>query len=71
MGLKNKVTESSIKIFGQPNISLSKKYEIKNYLKDHRVMALCTIAALTFGGEWKIHNPESIKIPLFPPLLIY
>ena len=24
-------------------------------------MALCTIAALTVGGEWKIHNPESIK----------
>ena len=58
IGIKNKVTESSIKIFGNPNLNLKKKYEIKNYLKDHRVMALCTIAALTVGGEWKIHNPE-------------
>tara|TARA_B100000287_G_scaffold423735_1_gene467392 strand:+ start:69 stop:1403 length:1335 start_codon:yes stop_codon:yes gene_type:complete len=61
IGIKNKVTESSIKIFGNPNLNLKKKYEIKNYLKDHRVMALCTIAALTVGGEWKIHNPDSIK----------
>ena len=24
-------------------------------------MAMSTIAALTLGGRWKIHNPESIK----------
>ena len=24
-------------------------------------MALATIAALTLGGKWKIHNPSSIK----------
>ena len=24
-------------------------------------MALCTIAALTLGGKWKIHDPESIR----------
>ena len=45
-----------------PNLELNKSFEIKNYLKDHRVMALSTIAALTLGGKmWKIHNPESIN----------
>ena len=62
MGVKNKLIKShGIKIWGQPNLKLNKKYEIKNYLKDHRVMAMSTIAALTLGGEWKIHDPESIK----------
>ena len=31
-------------------------------------MALCTIAALTLGGKWKIYNPESIKTS-FPSFL--
>ena len=62
MGVKNKLVKNhGIKIWGQPNLKLNKKYEVKNYLKDHRVMAMSTIAALTFGGKWKIHNPESIK----------
>ena len=34
---------------------------MKNYLKDHRVMAMSTVAALTLGGKWKIYNPDSIK----------
>ena len=62
MGVKNKLVKNhGIKIWGQPNLKLNNKYEVKNYLKDHRVMAMSTIAALTFGGKWKIHNPESIK----------
>ena len=62
IGVKNKLIKNhGIKIWGQPNLKLNNKYEIKNYLKDHRVMAMSTIAALTLGGEWKIHNPESIK----------
>jgi len=62
MGVKNKlIGKHGIKIWGQPNLKLNKSYEIKNYLKDHRVMAMSTIAALTLGGKWKIHNPESIK----------
>ena len=40
---------------------VNKSFEIKNYLKDHRIMAMFTIAALTLGGKWKIHNPESIN----------
>ncbi len=62
IGVKNKITKNcGIKIWGNPNLKLKKKYELKNYSKDHRVMAMCTIAALTLGGDWKIHNPESIK----------
>ena len=61
IGIKTKLTSNSIKIYGNPNLSLNKNYEIKNYLKDHRIMAMCTIAALTFGGNWKIYDPESIN----------
>ena len=68
IGIKTKLTQSSIKIYGQPNISLSKKYKIRDYLKDHRIMAMCTIAALTFGGNWKIYDPESINTS-FPSFL--
>ena len=68
IGIKTKLTNSSIKIYGNPNINLNKEYEIKNYLKDHRIMAMCTIAALTFGGNWKIYDPESIKTS-FPSFL--
>ncbi len=61
IGIKTKLTSSSIKIYGNPNLKLKKTFEIKNYLKDHRVMALSTIAALTLGGHWKIHNPDAIR----------
>ena len=61
IGIKTRLTNNSIKIYGNPNINLNKNYVIKNYLKDHRIMAMCTIAALTLGGEWKIYDPESIN----------
>ena len=71
IGVKTKVTENSIKIYGNPNLTLTKDYEIKNYLKDHRIMAMCTIAALTLGGKWKIYDPKSIKtsFPSFTQIL--
>ncbi len=61
IGIKTTLTNNSIKIYGNPNLKLEKTFEIKNYFKDHRVMALSTIAALTLGGKWKIYNPDSIK----------
>jgi len=62
IGIKTKLTNNSIKIYGNPNLKLKKTFEIKNYFKDHRVMALSTIAALTLGGKkWKIHNSDSIN----------
>ena len=68
IGIKTKLTNRSIKIYGNPNLNLSKNYEVKNYLKDHRIMAMTTIAALTLGGKWKINDPESINTS-FPSFL--
>ena len=61
MGVKNIVTNNSIKIFGNPNFEVKKKIIIKDYLKDHRVFMTCVIAGLSFGGEWHLHDKDSIK----------
>jgi 3-phosphoshikimate 1-carboxyvinyltransferase len=68
MGIKTITTKSSIKIFGNPNLKINKKIIIKNYLKDHRVFMTSVIAALSFGGEWNIHDKDSIKTS-FPNFL--
>ena len=68
MGVKNIVTNNSIKIFGNPNFEVKKKIVIKDYLKDHRVFMTCVIAGLSFGGEWNIHDKDSIKTS-FPNFL--
>ena len=61
MGVKNISTNDSIKIFGNPNLKIKKKIIINNYLKDHRIFMTSVIAALTFGGYWKISDKDSIK----------
>ena len=68
MGVKNIVTKNSIKIFGNPKLKINKKIIIKNYLKDHRVFMTSVIAALSFGGEWKIHDKDSY-LTSFPNFL--
>ena len=68
MGIKNILTKDSIKIFGNPNLNIKKKIIIKNYLKDHRIFMTSAIAALTFGGEWHIHDKDSINTS-FPSFL--
>ena len=68
MGIKNVVTDSSIKIFGNPNLKITKKIVIKDFLKDHRIFMTSSIAALTFGGEWHIHDKDSINSS-FPSFL--
>ena len=68
IGIKNIVTKDSIKIYGNPNLVLKKKITIKNFLKDHRVFMASTIAALTFGGKWKIYDKDSTKTS-FPSFL--
>ena len=68
IGIKTVTTKDSIKIYGNPKLSIKKKIVIKNYLKDHRVFMTCVIAALSFGGEWKIHDKDSIKTS-FPNFL--
>jgi len=68
MGVKTELTKDSIKIYGQPNLEIKKPITIKNYLKDHRIFMMSTIAALTCGGEWKIHDKNSINTS-FPTFL--
>ena len=68
IGIKNIVTKSSIKIYGNPNLIIDKKIIIKNYLKDHRVFMTSVIAALSFGGEWQIFDKSSINTS-FPSFL--
>ena len=68
MGVKNIVTDSTLKIYGNPNLEIKKQVVIKNFLKDHRVFMTGIIAALSFGGKWKIHDKESIKTS-FPNFL--
>ena len=68
MGVKTSVTKSSIKIFGNPNLKINKEIIIKDYFKDHRVFMTSTNAALSFGGEWQIHNKDSVKTS-FPNFL--
>ena len=68
MGVKVISKKNSLKIYGNPELSVNKKIVIKDYLKDHRVFMTCAIAALTFGGTWKIVDPESIQTS-FPNFL--
>ena len=68
MGVKNIKTKNSIKIFGNPNLKINKKIIIKNYMKDHRVFMTSVISALSFGGNWEIHDKDSTKTS-FPNFL--
>ena len=68
MGVKNILTQDSIKIYGNPNLFLKKNITIKNFLKDHRVFMMSVIAALTIGGNWNINDLDSINTS-FPDFL--
>ncbi len=68
IGVRNIVTNNSIKIYGNPNVEVNKKIVIKNFLKDHRVFMTCVVAALSFGGKWQIHDRDSINTS-FPSFL--
>ncbi len=68
MGVKIVSTKNSIRIYGNPKLEINKEIIIKNYLKDHRVFMTCVIAALSFGGNWKIFDPQSIQTS-FPNFL--
>ena len=68
LGIKTTIKKDSIKIFGNPAINLRKTINIKNYYKDHRIFMTSVIAALTFGGKWKISDVDSYKSS-FPSFL--
>ena len=71
IGIKTKMTQDSIKIYGNPDLKLKDTYEIRKFDKDHRACMVSFIAALTLGGKWKIHDIDSIKtsFPNFISLL--
>ena len=68
MGIKNVLTDKSIKIYGNPNLDIKKKIVIKDFLKDHRVFMTATVAALIFGGQWSIADKDAINTS-FPSFL--
>jgi len=61
IGVKVNQKSGSLEIFGNPNLKLNKSFHVKNFLKDHRVFMMACIAALTFGGNFKINDKDSIK----------
>ena len=68
IGIRVKRFNDDINIYGNPKLQLTNSYEIKDYLKDHRIFFLSTIAALSLGGKWKIHDKDSINTS-FPNFL--
>ena len=63
--------KNNIKIYGNPKLNLKGEYDMKNFRKDHRVFMMSCIAALTLGGNWKIHDKDSINtsFPTFIELI--
>ena len=68
IGIKNVVTNDSIKIYGNPNLEINQKIIIKDFLKDHRVFMTSVVAALTLGGDWRIYDKSCINTS-FPSFL--
>ena len=66
--LPTKNKKDSIKIFGNPNLTINKKILISSFYKDHRIFMTSVIAALSFGGEWTIEDAES-HMSSFPSFL--
>ena len=68
IGIKVLRNKNDIKIYGNPKLTLKGNYVVKDFFKDHRVFMMSCIAALTFGGNWKINNKDSINSS-FPKFL--
>ena len=68
MGVKIILNKGSIKIFGNPKLSINKKILVKNYHKDHRIFMTSVIAAICYGGKWVIDDMESYESS-FPSFL--
>ena len=71
IGIRVERKKNNIKIFGNPKLEITKKIHIKKYLKDHRVFMMACIAALSYGGNWKIEDKDSINtsFPFFLSIL--
>ena len=53
IGVKNILTENSIKIFGNPDLKINKKIIIKDFLKDHRVFMTSVVPLYHLGVNGK------------------
>ena len=73
IGVKYLRNGDNLKIYGNPELVLKDNYLIKDFRKDHRVFMMSCVAALSFGGKWKIEDKDSIKtsFPTFIRLLKY
>ncbi len=69
LGVKTIENKESLKIYGNPNLKIKKKFNIKNFMQDHRIFMMSCIAALTLGGVWKINDKNSIKTS-FPNFIL-
>lgn len=68
IGVKVLRKNNNIKIYGNPDLKLDRQYSMNNFRKDHRVFMMSCIAALVFGGSWKIYDRDSINSS-FPKFL--
>ncbi len=69
IGIKTLRNKNDVKIYGNPNLKLKGNYIVKEFMKDHRIFMMTCVAALTFGGKWKIYDKKSIKTS-FPEFLV-
>ena len=69
IGIKVIEKKDSLKIYGNPNLKIEKKFHVKNFMQDHRIFMMSCIAALTLGGKWKINDKNSIKTS-FPNFIL-
>ena len=67
IGIKTKLKNDSIKIFGNPNINLNKSYKIETHF-DHRICMTSFIIGQIFGGKIEIKDCDSINTS-FPKFL--
>ena len=58
IGIKVIKKKDNIKIYGNPKLNLSGNFKVKNFNKDHRVFMMSCVAALAFGGTWKIYDKD-------------
>ena len=68
IGIKVLRKNNNVKIYGNPDLKLSGQYSMNNFRKDHRIFMMSCIAALVFGGNWKIYDKDSINSS-FPKFL--
>ena len=68
IGIKVLRKNNNVKIYGNPDLELDRKFIMNNFRKDHRVFMMSCVAALVFGGSWKISDKDSTNTS-FPKFL--